>query len=730
VARDDRRGARRDDEPVRRSGLAAARTYRPRGHTVREGKAPRGGDPFRPALALLDDSGDAGQQRDSGPRKRASGTGGRKPAGSDGDRRKSTAGGGRGKSTASGGGRGKSTAGGGGGRKQGTGSGARMPGDGARGRTPRPAAARRRPAAPASPPKLAEPRRRLRLATSLALALFAVLGVRLVELQLTDGPAYAASGLESRLHSMVLPAPRGAIYDREGAVLAHSIEARFVFADPELVEDPRRNAEALAPLLGVPADELAEKMQPRVRDDGQRSRFEWLARGVDIRTADEVMALNLSGIGVDQDERRHVPGNELAANLIGFTGSELAGLAGLEAQFDEVLRGVHGRRTFESGQGGLAREIPGGYRVETPAQPGSHLRLTVDADLQYEVQRVLGERMAAAGASFAAAVVLDTRTFEVLAQASYPGFDAADPHAAPERNWVDAATATVFDPGSAHKPLVFAAALEEGVIGPGSIVPVDPTIRKGDVTFRDVGPWHPPGTQMRLPAIMAYSSNVGTIRIADELGKDALYHYQRAFGLGEATGIGMPAEAAGALLAPEDWSGSAYGSVPIGHSVDTTTLQLATAYAVIANDGTWVRPSLVQAVIAPDGTETPYAEPETRQVISPDTAAQVREIMEAVVSVPNATGTSAAIEGYRVAGKTGTGKLVVDGQYADGEVASFIGMAPAEAPRYVVAVVAHTPGGGGGDVAGPAFQEMMSFALTHYRIPPSDSGPPQFELYG
>jgi cell division protein FtsI (penicillin-binding protein 3) len=564
-----------------------------------------------------------------------------------------------------------------------------------------------------------------------ALTLFTVLGLRLVELQLTDGPAYAATGLSNRLDSVQLPAPRGAIYDRAGAVLAQSLEARFVYADPGMVEDPVRNSEALAPLLGVPAGELVERMRPRLRDDGQPSRFEWLARGVDVDTAEQIEALNLPGIGLQRDEIRQVPGGDLAANLIGFTGSDLVGLAGLEAAFDQTLRGTEGVLTYETGQGHqLAREIPGGYRVETPAQPGSHLRLTVDADLQYEVQRILREFMTPAQATFATAVVLDARTSEVLAQASYPGYDASDPLSAAEEHWRDATTSIVFDPGSAHKPIVLAAALQEGLIGADDTVVVDPTIQKGDVTFRDVGAWHPPGTRMTLPAIMAFSSNVGTIRIADLVGGETLYAYQRAFGLGEPTGVGLPGEASGALLPPEEWYGSSYGSVPIGHSVDITALQLAAAYGVIANDGTWVRPSLVQAVIEPDGSETPVAQPETRQVLSRQTAADLREILEAVVAVPGATGTAGAVDGYRVAGKTGTGRVAVDGDYAEGEVASFVGMAPAEAPRYVVAVVAHTPQGGGGTVAGPAFQEMMGFTLTHYRVPPSTSEPPEFLLYG
>jgi cell division protein FtsI (penicillin-binding protein 3) len=695
-----------------RGGLSAARTYRPRGRTVREGY--RGGDPFRPALKVLEEPAPP----EPAPRKptRATTTGTR--------------------------------AGGSGGSRAGKPSPNRTPSAGKQSSRPTPGGSSSRgsssrereephrrhtgradgSARSRRPPKLAEPQRRLRLATLLALSLLAVLGVRLIELQLTDGPAYAASGLANRLQSVVLPAPRGAIYDRHGAVLAHSIEARFVFADPELVVDPEYNAAQLAPLLGIPAPELADQMRPRIRDNGEMSRFEWLARGVDLDTARAVMAMNLSGIGVDRDERRHVPGNDLAANLIGFTGTDLAGLAGLEAHFDQVLRGTNGRRTFETGLGGrLARQIPGGYLVETPAQPGSHLRLTIDADLQYEVQRILADWLSGTGASFGAAVVLDTRTFEVLGQASYPGYNAADPLRASEQQRRDAATAIVFDPGSAHKPLVLGAALQEGTVASDSSVVVDPTIQKGDVTFQDFGHWHPPGTRLTLPAIMAFSSNVGTIRIADQLGPEALHRYQQAFGLGERTGV-MPGEAPGALLAPADWSGSSYGSVPIGHSVDVTTLQLAAAYGVIANDGAWMRPSLVKSVIEADGSESPAAEPETRRVLSPQIAAQLREMMEAVVAVPGATGTAAAVDGYRVAGKTGTGKLVVDGEYAVGNVASFFGMAPAEAPRFVVAVVAHLPEGGG-EVAGPAFQEMMGFALKHYRVPPSSTGPPDFELY-
>src|SRR5690606_3592021 len=203
----------------------------------------------------------------------------------------------------------------------------------------------------------------------------------------------------------------------------------------------------------------------------------------------------------------------------------------------------------------------------------------------------------------------------------------------------------------------------------------------------------------------------------------------RKFGLGEATGVGVPGEASGRVLEPSEWSGSAYGSIPIGHSVDATPLQMAAAYAAIANDGVWVQPRLVKEIIDPDGKRTPAQQPKTRRVLSPQNAAALRTMLEAVVTVPSATGTKAAIPGYRVAGKTGTGKRVVNGRYAPGEVASFIGMAPADKPRYVIAVFAYTPGGGGGDVAAPAFRDMMAFTLRHYRVPPTGTTPPKFSVY-
>jgi cell division protein FtsI (penicillin-binding protein 3) len=581
-------------------------------------------------------------------------------------------------------------------------------------------------------PAMADPGARLRQITAVVVLLFAVIGIRLIEFQIREAPGLAAANLESRLQPVELPAPRGSILDRYGAMLAGSAEARYVFADPTKVEDPADAAAKLAPLLDVPADQLLPKLTPHRRDNGTEVEFEYLARGVSVSLGEQVQALDLEGIGVRHDELRVVPGGDLAANLIGFTGRDLQGLAGLEATYDELLRGVSGSARYEVGHDvvNLGREIPGGYHEEVPAQPGSSLQLTIDRDLQFEVQRILGTAMARSGAYVASAVVLDVRTGEVLAQASYPFYDAADPLASRPADRGDMASGMLVDPGSVHKAIVVAACLEEGIVSSSDTVPIPMTITKGRTTFRD-SHRHPPMAPFTLPGILAWSSNVGTITLAERLGAQKLYEYQRLFGLGDMIGEGLPGEAAGLVQPPENWSADAHGSIPIGLGVATTPLQMAAVYAAIANGGVYVRPQLVKAVIDPDGRVVPEPAAETRRVISTENATALRSMLEAVVTAQDATGRAAALEDYRVAGKTGTGLVVADGRYADGEMASFIGMAPADAPRYVVAVFAHTPdgAGGGGRVAAPPFADIMLQTLLHYRVPPSTTEPPTFTIY-
>ncbi|MFI7605127.1 peptidoglycan D,D-transpeptidase FtsI family protein [Micromonospora sp. NPDC049366] len=693
-------------------GISGARAYTPRGRTVREERggqprtgggteqrrtprSTRSGDPFRPALQVLD-GGRAGAARRAAPAANRSGvvrtvapraprTPGDEPAA---PRRRTVP---------------------------------RTP------RRPDRPAARRPSRKPPRPPKLADPRLRLRLGTVLTLAIFVTIGIRLVFLQAVDTPAYAGGGVADRTRTVDLPAPRGAIYDRTGALLAHSVEARYVFADPTLIEDAAATARALSPLLGIPASKLTEQMRPRKLENGNPSRFQYLARGVQIATARQVMALELPGIGVHRDERREVPGGDLAANLIGFTSQDMTGLEGLEARYDDVLRGVDGKRVYEAGQGDLAAPIPGGYSRTTPPKPGSSLKLTIDRDLQYMVQVILSRRMAAVHGGTAAAVVMEVGSGEVLAQASHPTYDAAKPIPSDPVAREDVATSFVVEPGSVHKAITFGAALQEGVITPETTLPIANSITRGDTPFSDTHPAN--GKRMSVPGMLAYSSNVGTITVADKLGPERLIDYQRRFGLGQPTGEGMPGEAGGRLLPVEEWSDSSYGSVPIGHSVDATPLQMAAAYAAIANDGTYVQPRLIKEVVGPDGTKTPAEAPVTRPVLSPQNAAALRTMLEAVTTVDDATGTLAAVPGFRVAGKTGTGWRLVDGKKQRGEVSSFIGMAPAEKPRYVIAVFVYDPDSGGARVASPGFSEMMSYTLRHFRVAPTGTPSPTFRVF-
>ena len=732
-----RRGASRDvppgDEDGRRGfgGIGEARAYTPRGRTVAERdqrtRSPRAGrttDPFRPALQLLE----GGKPRERRPAPEEPEEPEEETPAKAAPRKRTTAGAGRTRTEATGRGpRDRKVAVPPAPRRT---AGAR-PAKAAAPPNRRPPPRRPAPAVPSEPPKLANSTRRLRLGTVLALALFATIGVRLVVLQAVESPESVQQLLkqrQDRLATVLLPAPRGSILDRDGAELARSAEARYIYADPELVENPAQVAAQLSPLLGLAPSKLVALMRKKKQPGGGPVRFVYLARGVDLPVAEKIAKMNLKGIREDRDERRDVPGADLAANLIGFTGEEHTGLEGLEARYDELLRGTDGKRVYEVGRGDLDKEIPGGFHKLVPASPGTSLQLTIDRDLQFEVQRILAKQMTSVNAKVGGAVVIDTKTGEVLAQASYPPYNAQKPFDAKAVDREDVVTSVIADPGSTHKALVFGAALQEGLITPESSQVIGPSLRRGGKVFADTHR-QDAGTRMTMAGLLAYSSNVGTILIADRLGPEKLYEYQQKFGLGRATGEGMPGEAGGRLLAPDEWSGSASGSIPVGHSVDATLLQMSAAYAAIANDGTYIQPHLIKATIPHDGPPVAAPAPATHQVLRPEVAQQLRQLLESPVYSKGGTGRNAQVDGWLVAGKTGTGKRLIDGQYTRYNAGSFIGMAPADNPRYVIGVFADVATGSGGGVAAPAFSEMMKTTLLHYKVPFSATKPPKFKLY-
>ncbi len=542
----------------------------------------------------------------------------------------------------------------------------------------------------------------------------------MVFLQATDGSAYAAEALAERLRSVQLIASRGSIVDRNGSVLARSVPASAIYADPKFVKNPSKTAAKLAPILGITESDLIPKLRHKKDDDGNTIRFTYLARSMDPEVGAAIQKMEVPGIYALDEQRRDEPSHDLAANLIGFTGIDGDGLAGLESSYDQTLAGASGERQFEVGAQG--QEIPDGYHHTKPAKPGRDVQLTIDSDLQYETQQLLSQRLQQVRAFDGAAVVMDAHTGEILAMASYPTYDAENPTATPARNRTDVASSTVIEPGSVHKAITLSAALNERVISPDSSVHIGPTITKADVTFRDT---HPHGEEdITLQGIMAQSSNIGAITVADKLGAQKLYNYQCKYGLNDPLDVGLPGEATGIVQPPKNWSGSSYGSIPIGLGVAVTPLQMTAVYATLANDGKKITPTLIDGTRDAHGKLTAATRKKQEQVVSPATAKAMRTIMGAITS-KEGTAPSAAVPGYLVSGKTGTGMRVVNGKYAPGNVNSFIGMVPADSPRYVIGIFAHTPTGEGGAVAGPVFSDLANFTLRHYGVAPSGAqGPP------
>ncbi|HEX2143974.1 MAG TPA: penicillin-binding protein 2 [Glycomyces sp.] len=578
-------------------------------------------------------------------------------------------------------------------------------------------------------PRLGNPRRRLRMAAAFVMILLVLSGTRLVQLQVTDSAAYAAEAHNQRLTTEPLPAERGAIMDRNGNRLAYSIEANYIAVDPVMVEsDPAELAAHLAPLLGRPASELEPIIATKATPQGDPIRFAYLQRGVDLKIGDEIGELEDPGLVIGDDERRVVPGHDLAANVIGFTGEEGYGLTGLEAAYSEWLSGTDGEVSYERSQSG--QPIPGAFYREEPAVPGNDIQLTLDADLQFNVQNILQATVEEHDAEFGSALVMEVGSGEMLAMASTPTYDAANPLAVDDEDaYRDYATQATVDPGSIHKAIVFAAALEEGCIAPDGTMPVTQSIDKGGVDYTD-GYQHGDAV-LSLAGIIAQSSNVGTIKLADCIGKEKLYEYQLAFGLGAPTGVGVAGEAPGILQEPENWSGTSYGSVPIGHEGTATIMQMAAVYAAIANDGVYVQPTLVDQLIDADGDTVEPDPPSTHRVVTQETAQSLQYLLQAPIAAETGTGRNAKLENYHLAGKTGTGSLVVDGEYAPGNVTSFVGFAPAEDPQYVVAVSVYVPdGGGGGSTTGEAFKEINEFALANFGVRPATEPAPVFDVWG
>ena len=553
-----------------------------------------------------------------------------------------------------------------------------------------------------------DPKRRVvALLVVLALA-FAAVVARLTYVQAVHADRYAAFGESQRVRTIALPPARGAIFDRKGRELALTVRQPTVWANPKLVTDPLREAEALAPVLDKDPDELQDLL---ARD----ASFVYLARKIPDDVATKVEALKLDGVFLlaGGEPERFLPSGPLATPVIGHVGTDNEGLSGLEMRFEKQLAGRPGRLVVERDPSGL--RIPGGVRQHVPSVRGDDVVLTLDRALQYETERALSDQIASAHAKGGTAIVMESTTGEILAMANLV---AGEDGGAPVPASGNRAVTSVFEPGSVNKMITISAALEEKVISPQDALLVPATIKVGSHVFSEHDPH--PTERWSITDIVANSSNVGSIMIGHKLGKERIDRYLRAFGFGERSALQFPGESRGLLLDPKDWYTTSMGTVPIGQGVAVTAVQMLAAYNTIANGGEYVSPKLVQATIDKDGGRHPTPPSDRRRVVSADTAREMTSMLSEVVRV--GTGKLAAIDGYTVAGKTGTARKPdekVRGYKAGAYVSSFAGFLPAERPALSAIVILDEPTPiFGGLVAAPVFAQISKYALRDLRIPP------------
>ena len=533
----------------------------------------------------------------------------------------------------------------------------------------------------------------------------------MADLQVVRPTDYRLLSEQQRIRDQVLAADRGTIYDRHGVELAVSVPTQSIFVDPKLVRDPTAEGAQLADALGLDAGEVEAKM----RAD---NRFSYVARQVDEDVAARVAELDLPGVAFIDEPRRFAPNGELARSIVGTTDVDGVGISGLEDQYGDLLTGTPGRLTLEQAPDG--RTIPVGEHQYVPPVPGEDLVLTLDRTLQYEAERILLDQVAEAGAKGGVAVVSRPETGEILAIANARTDEETDEVGVDANN---AALTTVYEPGSVMKLVTAAAAIEEGLVEPATTVVVPDTIVLGEAEFSEHD-YH--GTvSWPVSQIISASSNVGTIKLAQMLGRESVVDALHDFGFGQRTPIDFPNESEGFVRPADEWWGSSIGSIPIGQGVSVTPVQMLFAYNAIATGGTYVPPRLVRETIDPDGVRRPHAGGEDRRIVSEDTADKMNLMLRGVVD--SGTGTRAAVDGYTVAGKTGTArKPQPNGGYEDeyGVVryqSTFVGFVPAENPALSVIVIIDEPGAGsifGGEVAAPAFARIAEVALRRYDVPP------------
>ena len=578
---------------------------------------------------------------------------------------------------------------------------------------------------------MAHPHRRVRFVLLAVLIIFSLFGAQLLKLQALDASKMAQAALGNRLSTVTVPGIRGQIVDTNGVVLATSIERRNITADQTAVPDYHKTVDGhytkvgvagaaadLAPLVGKSVGELSAILT------GNR-RFTYVAKNLPPLTWRKINDLGIPGIYSEPTTRRSYPTSSAAAALVGFVYGDGTPGGGLELLMNKSLTGKDGGLTYERARDG--RMIPTGEQESVPAVPGHNVQLTINSDLQWFAQNAIAQKVNETRALSGTVVVENVHTGELLAVASYPTFDPNN-IAKATGNLDNRAFNEVYEPGSTGKVMTFSAVLQEGVATPETPVEVPNTLPRAGTTFHDA---ENHGTEhLTAAGVLAQSSNIGTIELGEKVPPATMYSYLRKFGISQRSGVGFPGESPGLLAPVKDWSGSQRFTVLFGQGLSVNAIQATGVFQTIANNGVRMPPRLIKGVQNPDGslTAAPAQKPVT--VVSPAVAAQVRTMLEGVVS-SEGTAPEAAVQGYRVAGKTGTADRYDSavGRY-NGKTSSFIGFAPADKPQLVVSVTLQRPLNGyfGGVVAAPVFSQVMTYALQEYKIPPTGTTPPSIKL--
>ncbi|CAB4841874.1 unannotated protein [freshwater metagenome] len=558
------------------------------------------------------------------------------------------------------------------------------------------------------------------LAIAVVILLF---GVRLVQVQAVQAGDYRLRAVNEMENTRSLPAPRGAITDMSGIAFARSVAATSIVVDQTQITNPARVANFVAPILGLSVSEVTASITGTrkwnmVYQNAKPATWQKLTAALATFNAQfpGMSPDRIIGFFPERGYIREYPSGSLIASLVGFVNHDGKGATGLESSMNSSIAGVDGKYSYANGYGA---EIPGSQSEIIPAQAGTTVRLTVDRDIQWVASKAISDAVKASSAISGTVIVMDPKTGEILAHATAPTFDPNNTSKVSLIAMRNPSVQDIYEPGSTGKVMTIAAALEERKITPETVFTIPYALKRSTKVFHD----HEKHATQRLTSsgVLAVSSNTGAIQIGELLSHETLYNYLSKFGVGSKTGSGLPGESRGILPKVADWSGTTAPTVAFGQGYSLTAMQATSIFATIANNGMRVSPTVIAGTSDASGNFTPAPGRTSQRVISTETAQAMRIMMESVVSA-SGTAPTAAIAGYRVAGKTGTAMRIDDtcGCYR-GYTASFIGFAPADKPAYVISVTIQDPKGlhWGGALGGPVFKKVMSFVLQSRHIPPT-----------